>query len=102
MILILFGIIDIISAILLYLGTIPGPALLIKACIIILIAKSIISFYPLPIFLPGILMNLTDICSAILLFLGSVPINSTLKNIIILILVIKGSLSLIPSILEKV
>lgn len=92
----IFGIMDLIAAGFLYFGKIPGPSFIVGACILLLIIKGIMSIYPVPFYLPGVLMNLTDAASVILLYFGTTPFPG-LKSTVIAVLLIKSLPSLVSS-----
>lgn len=84
-----FGAIDLIAATLLYFGRIRGPAVIIGACIAVLLIKGIVSLYPIPLYIPGSLMNITDIIAALLLYFGETPLPE-LKIAAIFVLLVKS------------
>lgn len=92
----IFGSIDLIAAGLLYFGKIPGPSFLVSACILILLVKGAISIFPIPFYLPGILMNLADVFALFLLYFGATPMPG-LKAFVIAVLFVKSIPALIQS-----
>jgi len=92
----IFGLIDLISAGLLYFGKISGPQFLVSACMVLLVLKGMMSLYPFPFYLPGFLMNLVDVTAVILLFFGTAPFPE-LKAFVIVVLLIKSLPALISS-----
>lgn len=98
-----FGIADILAALLLYLGDMPGPSWLVKICMWVLILKGLMSLFPLPQVFPfASPLGLVDIISAIILYFGAVPgpIPNVLKTAVIIILAVKGVLSTLPEFLK--
>lgn len=86
----IFGIIDILVAILIYFGDVPGPKLFVNAVVFLLLAKGIVSFVYFPfLFIPGIVMGLTDIFAVLLLYFGAVPLAS-IKGILMVIILLKA------------
>lgn len=92
----IFGAIDLIAAALLYFGKIPGPAFFVGTCILVLLIKGIISIFPIPFYLPGILMNLADIATVIFLYFGETPFDG-IKTVVMAVLLIKSIPSVISS-----
>lgn len=91
----IFGAIDLIAAALLYSGKFPAPGFIVSACILVLVLKGIISIYPVPLFLPGVLMSAADVTAAALLYFGTTPLP-VLKTAVIFVLLVKS----IPSIIS--
>ena len=93
----IFGAIDLIAAVLLYFGKIPGPGFIVSACILLLFLKGAMSMHPFPFYLPGFVMNLTDVVAAPLLYFGTTPMPE-IKIVVIAVLLIKSIPSLVSGI----
>lgn len=99
----IFGIADIIAALILYFGKIPGPSWLAKICFFVLIIKGLMSLFPLPQIFPfASPLGFVDVISAVLLFFGTAPalVPNILKVAVIIILAVKGLLSVLPELLK--
>lgn len=97
----IFGVVDVLAAAMLYFGDIPGPSVLVKICMAVLLIKGLMSFFPLPKIFPfASPLGLTDIISALLLFFGTAPVPALLKSIVIIVLLVKGVLSTLPELFK--
>lgn len=95
----IYGLIDFVAAVLLLYGGTPAPALLVYACVAVLVLKGILSFVPIPVYMPNLLMCAADIISAALLIFAAV--FPAVKVIIIGILLLKSIPGLIFGVLGK-
>lgn len=84
----IYGLVDFITAAVLLFGLAPGPAILIYACATMLALKGLMSFVPIPLYMPGFLMCGTDILAAMFLFFSNIALPA--KTIIIAILLFKS------------
>lgn len=94
----IYGFVDFAAAALLLFGSVPAPAVLLYACALVLAIKGLMSFAPIPLYMPSLLMCGTDIlAAAILLFSGP----GLIKTAIIFILLFKAVPGLVYSLLGK-
>lgn len=94
----IYGAVDFAAAAILLFGGVPAPAVLIYALALVLVIKGMMSFAPLPVYMPSLLMCGTDILAAgILLFSGV----GLIKAAVIFILLFKAVPGLIFSVLGK-
>jgi len=94
----IYGAVDFAAAAVLLFGSVPAPAALLYACAFVLAIKGLMSFVPIPLYMPSLLMCGADIlAAALLLFSGVGPI----KAAIIFILLFKAVPGLIFSALGK-
>lgn len=94
----IYGFADFAAAAILLFGGVPAPAILLYACALVLILKGLMSFAPIPLYMPSVLMCGTDILAAALLLFSGV---GAIKAAIIFILLFKAVPGLIFSLLGK-
>lgn len=86
----ILGIVDILVAILIFFGDIPGPKLFVNAIAFLLFAKGAVSLVYFPfLYIPGILMGIIDVFAVLLLYFGTIPL-APIKGILIIIILIKA------------
>ncbi len=95
----IYGAADFAAAAFLLFGGVPAPALLLQACAVVLGIKGLMSFVPIPLYMPSLLMCGADILAAFLLFFGNIAF--VVKAALIFILFFKAVPALVFSILEK-
>ncbi len=97
----IFGIADLVAAIILFLGDFPGPSWIVKICIIVLALKGLMSLFPLPMIFPfASPLGLVDIVGSLLLFFGSAPVPNILINVVAIVLAVKGVISVLPELFK--
>lgn len=94
----IYGIVDFAAAAILIFGGVSAPAALLYACALVLAIKGLMSFAPMPLYMPNLLMCGADILAAALL-LFSEP--GLIKTAIIFILIFKAVPGLVYSLLGK-
>lgn len=94
----IYGAVDFAAAALLLIGGVPGPAALLYACALVLAVKGLMSFAPIPLYMPSLLMCGTDILAAALLLFSGV---GAAKAAVIFMLLFKAVPGLIFSLLGK-
>ncbi len=83
----IYGMADFAAAGILLFGGLQAPAMLLYICALVLGLKGTMSFVPVPIYMPSVLMCGTDIVAAALLIFSGFGL---IKAIIILILFFKS------------
>jgi len=94
----IYGFVDFAAAAILLFGGVSAPAILLYACAFVLVVKGAMSFVPIPMYMPGLLMCGTDILAAAILLFSGVGL---IKAAIIFILLFKAVPGLIFSLLGK-
>lgn len=94
----IYGAVDFAAAAILIFGGVSAPASLLYACALVLAIKGSMSFAPIPLYMPSLLMCGTDILTAAILLFSGVGI---VKTIIIFILLFKAVPGLVFSLLGK-
>ncbi len=95
----IYGLVDFTAAFFLLFGGISAPAIVLQICAIVLVLKGALSFVPIPIYMPSLLMCGADILAALLLAFSSIGFAA--KSIIIFVLLFKAFPGLIFSLLGK-
>ncbi|MCK5333618.1 MAG: hypothetical protein KAJ24_03830 [Candidatus Aenigmarchaeota archaeon] len=97
----IFGIADLLAAIILFLGDFPGPSWLVKICIIVLALKGLMSMFPLPMIFPfASPLGMIDIVASLLLFFGNAPVPNILITAVAIVLAVKGVVSVLPELFK--
>lgn len=84
----IYGLADFAAAALLLFGGVQAPALLLYACATILLVKGLMSFMPLPLYMPTIFMCGTDILAVLLLIFSGIA--DPIKTAVIIVMLIKA------------
>lgn len=95
----IYGLADIAAAAALLFGGVSAPAALLYACSFVLVLKGMLSFVPIPLYMPSLLMCGTDILTAGLLVFSAAA--APIKIFLIFILLFKSVPGLIFSLLGK-
>jgi hypothetical protein len=95
----IYGGADFAAAVFLLAGGIPAPAALIYALALVLALKGLMSFVPIPLYMPNFLMCGADIVSALLLIFSDV--FSPARYAIIFVLLFKAFPPMIAGVLSK-
>ncbi len=95
----IYGTADFAAAAFLLFGGVPAPALLLQACAVVLGVKGLMSFVPIPVYMPSLLMCGTDIIAAFLLVFGDIMF--VIKAALVFILFFKAVPALVFSIFGK-
>lgn len=102
----ILGVFDVLAALLLFAGGsgVPGAGWLVTLIALTLLAKALISFFPMPIFLPVTVMGVVDVIAAIMLIFGAgaIPTPDAFEHTLAAILIIKGLLSIFARTIEIV
>lgn len=95
----IYGFVDFAAAALLLVGGAPAPAILLYALALVLALKGLMSFAPIPLYMPNFLMCGADITSALLLTFSDVFLPA--KSIIIFVLLFKAFPPMIIGVFSK-
>ncbi len=95
----IYGAADFAAAAFLLAGGVPAPAALLYACAFVLAIKGLLSFVPIPLYMPNLLMCGTDIISALLLIFSDVFLPA--KYLIIFMLLFKAFPPMVAGVLSK-
>lgn len=95
----IYGLADFTAAALLVFGGAPAPAAVLYFFAVVLALKGALSFIPIPLYMPSLLMCGTDIAAALLLLFAEIFLP--LKAAVIFILLLKAVPGLAFSLLGK-
>ncbi len=95
----IYGAVDFAAAAILLFGGVSAPALLVYFLAAVLVLKGALSFAPIPVYIPSLLMCGADIAAALLLLFADVVLP--LKAAVIFILLLKAVPGTVFSLLGK-
>ncbi len=95
----IYGFVDFVAAAVLLFGGVPAPDILLYVCAFALGLKGFVSFVPVPVYMPGIMMCGTDIVASVLISFSVA--DAMVKTPLVIILLFKSLPSLILSMIGK-